>query len=358
MSLPFLHPYIGLSSGLNTRQAASGAASAGGWVELGRTTLGSTADTISVASLADKRYLMVLGHCLPSGDIIYNFRLNGDTGSNYTTRYCDNGAADGTDVSISSAYVAGGPIATQQFGVSYLANYSTKEKLCISHAVNQNTAGVGDAPSRREAVTKHAQTTNPISQYTAFNTQAGDYASGSEVVVLGWDPADTHTNNFWTELANVTLTGAGDTLSSGTFTAKKYLWIQAYHNSTGGDTRASLRVGNGTVDSGNNYAYRRFDSNSGSEATFTTTDRMSASSGAFTSTSFWNIFIINNSAQEKLAIIHETRATTTGAGTAPYRLESVGKWTNTSNQINIVELFNDQAGDFGIGSIIKVWGSN
>ena len=32
----------------------------GGWVELGRTTLGSAADTISVASLADKRYLMIL----------------------------------------------------------------------------------------------------------------------------------------------------------------------------------------------------------------------------------------------------------------------------------------------------------
>jgi hypothetical protein len=33
---------------------------AGGWVELGRTTLGSAGDTNSVASLADKRYYMIL----------------------------------------------------------------------------------------------------------------------------------------------------------------------------------------------------------------------------------------------------------------------------------------------------------
>ena len=33
---------------------------AGGWVELGRTTLGSAGDDITVSSLADKRYYMIL----------------------------------------------------------------------------------------------------------------------------------------------------------------------------------------------------------------------------------------------------------------------------------------------------------
>ena len=352
MSLPFLHPYIGLSSGLNTRQAASGGG-AGGWVELGRTTLGSTADTISVASLADKRYLMVLGHCLPSGDIIYNFRLNGDTGSNYTTRYCDNGAADGTDVSISSAYVAGGPIATQQFGVSYLANYSTKEKLCISHAVNQNTAGAGTAPSRREAVTKHAQTTNPISQYTAFNTQAGDYASGSEVVVLGWDPADTHTTNFWTELASVQGTASSQILSSGTITAKKYLWIQGFAGDNGGGHNSAIQFNNDTA---TNYATRRSLDGGADDASWLSQAYAQVGTN---SNCFFNYFIINNSANEKLCIGHFAQRSTAGAGTAPARGEFVCKWTNTSAQITEIDLMQQTTSiNWGTDVYMKVWGSN
>jgi hypothetical protein len=35
-----------------------GGGGVGGWVELGRTTLGSAGDSISVASLPDKRYYM------------------------------------------------------------------------------------------------------------------------------------------------------------------------------------------------------------------------------------------------------------------------------------------------------------
>jgi hypothetical protein len=36
--------------------------------------------------------------------------------------------------------------------------------------------------------------------------QAGTFNTGSQkLVVLGWDPADTHTSNFWEELASVEL---------------------------------------------------------------------------------------------------------------------------------------------------------
>ena len=49
----------------------------GGWVELGRTTLGAAADTITVSSLADKRYYMILNSNLASGTINDNYILNG-----------------------------------------------------------------------------------------------------------------------------------------------------------------------------------------------------------------------------------------------------------------------------------------
>ena len=71
----------------------------GGWIELGRTTLGSTSDTVTVSSLADKRYLMILSNSLNSGAIAGRLRLNTDSGSNYAYRASDNGGADFTATS-------------------------------------------------------------------------------------------------------------------------------------------------------------------------------------------------------------------------------------------------------------------
>ena len=38
---------------------------------------------------------------------------------------------------------------------------------------------------------------------------SGSWASSSEMVVLGWDESDTHTTNFWQELADTTFTSSG-----------------------------------------------------------------------------------------------------------------------------------------------------
>ena len=68
MSFPFLQPYAGLGNSLQTAQAAGGPGGAvGGWVELGRTTLGSKNANINVSSIPDKRYYMILSN-LPATD--------------------------------------------------------------------------------------------------------------------------------------------------------------------------------------------------------------------------------------------------------------------------------------------------
>ena len=355
MSLPFLQPYFGLSNSLQTAQASAGGGVVGGWVELGRTTLGSAGDAITVSSLADKRYYMVLGDLRASGTIDPHMRLNSDTGNNYSYRYSDNGGADGTGTSSSIMLHGAGNSTTPQFAVSYLTNYSTKEKLLLNFAIVQNTAGAGNAPTRRESVSKHAQTSNPISVINSHNSGTGDYASGSEVVVLGWDPADTHTSNFWTELASTTISTTGDTFNTGTFTAKKYLWIQYYVTGTA-PIRIFNRFGNGTVDTGNNYSTRR-NINGTSEDTITTASGIAWIGANAAKSQFANLFVINNSANEKLVIGHLIDWATSGAGTAPNRKENVGKWTNTSNQANIFGIHNDDAGDITSG-YIKVWGSD
>jgi len=325
----------------------------GGWVELGRTTLGSASDTITVSSLADKRYYMVLWNIIPTGNVFHEARLNGDTGLNYASRFSTNGGGDGTGTSqpILSNGVAGG--STPAFHVGYWANYSSKEKLGITHSVGQSTAGASTVPIRREIVGKHAQTLNPINEFQAYNSNTGDYGTGSEVVVLGWDPADTHTNNFWEELASVNASGSSTNLSSGTITAKKYLWVQCYSEGTGGDIFTAFNNDNGP-----NYA-RRFSLDGGADSTSGSIPSISNmhNSGRAGEEAFSNWFIINNASNEKLCIGHSIQQAGTGATFAPRRNEFVAKWANTSNQITEID-FDSVSGNFGTNSILKVWGAD
>jgi|APSaa5957512535_1039671.scaffolds.fasta_scaffold28240_4 hypothetical protein len=329
----------------------AGGGAVGGWVELGRTTLGSAGDTISVASLADKRYYMVLRNTLASGNIELTYRLNGDSGNNYAWRRSSSGGADVANGSRS--FMNSSDSSTHGFSVDYFANKSDKEKLTLGNLVFQGTAGAGNAPSRAEYVGKHAQSSNPISEIQSFNSQSGDYDTGSEVVVLGYDPTDTHTSGgFWEELASVNASGSSTNLSSGTITAKKYLWVQLWTSDVAGDVDTTFNN-----DTGTNYA-RRYSTNGGADTTTASASSLNNLLGAGNGTkTFSNTFIINNSANEKLSITNHIRQNAAGAATAPTRMENVGKWANTSAQITEIDI-DSASGNFSSTSTLKVWGAN
>jgi len=356
LSLPYLQPYFGLSNSLQTAQAAAGGAGAvGGWVELGRTTLGSAGDLVSVASLPDKRYYMILGDYLPSGNFNGKYRFNNDSGSNYARRNSGNGASDSTAVSqteFQTDTIAGNNYV--QFDIGYVSNLASKEKLIQMHTIKHDGDGASISIKRIESVGKWSNTSDAISRIDCVNTSAGSFASGSECVVLGWDPADTHTTNFWEELASVELGSAGDLLDSGTFTAKKYLWVQCYIKNSGA-AQVSFTYNN---DSASNYSYR-FSNNGASDTTNVNFTRFVPINDVTTGHGqFVNMFIVNNSANEKLTIAHGVGTDTPGAGTDPQRRETISKWANTSSQITRIQSDNTQAGDYDTGSIIKVWGSD
>jgi len=217
------------------------------------------------------------------------------------------------------------------------------------------TAGAGNAPSRIEIVSKWANTSNAINRIQTEGTMTD---SNSEMVVLGWDPADTHTSNFWEELASANATS--NELSTGTFTAKKYLWVQYYLKPTGGTVNGKIRLNN---DTGSNYSDRI--NYEGGEDTHTSLGFWfghAAGSGGTTTNAniFCNMFIINNSSNEKLAIQHLVDTEDgTGAANAPSRSEWVNKWSNTSSQITQIDIDRDGGtGTYDSTSFIKVWGSN
>ena len=322
----------------------------GGWKELGRTSLGVGDDNITVSSLANKRYLMVLQHSIQSGVIGNLWRVNSDTGTNYAIRLSENGGADATATSAAAAGQGVTASANDTFATMYLSNSTPNEKLGISHFIGRNTIGATNAPAKSEGAFKWANSVDAVSAITGYNDQAGSFAAGSEVVVLGWDGADSHTTNFWEELASVNASGSSTNLSSGTITAKKYLWVQAWLKNTTSHTTA-LTFNNDTT----TYAYRLSD-NGGADATSTSQANISVYS-AVTTPIFVNMFIINVSANEKLVIGHTVSQSTAGAATITDRREFVGKWDETASQITEIDL-DSSSGNWDSASIIKVWGSD
>lgn len=159
------------------------------WAKNGTTTLTGTADTVSVATLPDTKFNFCIGHALGTGGAIYmGIRLNNDSGTNYAVRKSYNGGTDSTHTSNDSIQFMGNAFtSTDIFGVGYLINISSEEKLFIGFSVAENASGAGTAPAREEQADKWANTSSVVDQFDIFNTSAGDYDTDSNVTVIGSD---------------------------------------------------------------------------------------------------------------------------------------------------------------------------
>ncbi len=72
------------------------------------------------------------------------------------------------------------------------------------------------------------------------------------------------------------------------------------------------------------------------------------------------MFIVNKADKEKLLLWWaQSAGSSTGAGNRPQRRYGVGKWSNTSAQIDDMRLHNQvSGGDNAAGSFIKIWGAD
>ena len=316
------------------------------------TTSGTPSYTAAFSCLTAKPYMMVLQHGIPSGNISSRLRLNFDTGSNYAQRGSRNGASDSTGTSRDNVSFSLNPgNASDEFLTAMVNNTADQEKTWVSHGID-GTTGAGNDPNHSEIVGKWTNTSDSITSVNVYHTESGDYASGSECVVLGCDPDDTEGTSVWEELKSVSLSSGADTLDTGSFTSKKYLWIQAFIPE-GAAHHGYIYFNN---DTGANYA-RRGSINAGSDIT-TAPDNEINWSHATNSAKYLNMFVINKSDKEKLCIAEYMDYNSAGAGNAPNRIEWVYKWANTSAQISSVKLYNQEnsSTDFPSGTLLKVWG--
>ena len=157
----------------------------------------------------------------------------------------------------------------------------------------------------------------------------------------------------WQRLAHAELGSGGDTIDTGTFTAKENLKVIGFIKATT-TVRTQFQFNS---DTGSNYANRN-SANGGSDSTNTSVGRMYLNDLDRSSDCYFEANITNKSDKEKLVIYHDNWQDATGAGTAPMRTETTGKWANTSAQITSIQLLNDRAGDFASGSYITVFGAS
>jgi hypothetical protein len=154
------------------------------WEELGRTTLGSAGDVITVSSLPARKYLKLLIFASATGGTITgNLSFNNDTGNNYARRASTNSAdsnSTGNSVLLTMQTAVAANVLLAEVNIS---NASALEKFITGVA----TYGVSGATAPTQTIVggKWINTAAQINRIDIVNAGTGDFAIGSEVVVLG-----------------------------------------------------------------------------------------------------------------------------------------------------------------------------
>lgn len=151
--------------------------------ELGRVTLASSGDLLSIPSIPVRNYLKIYVHVSSTGGTINMLmRFNNDSGSSYAYRI------DGGTAAVNqSSYEIAGAVASQLFTfTAELVNISTVEKMLSGVRVsNFAGTGAGTAPNKSFQEAKWANTSSAITRIDIINSGTGDYATGSQMVIVG-----------------------------------------------------------------------------------------------------------------------------------------------------------------------------
>ena len=158
------------------------------WEEIGRTTLSSAGDTISVASLPARKHLKIIAlYAGTGGTVNARLRFNNDSGNNYAYRYSVNNAADTTGTSQPQLILHDTTSSSGIYAQLEISNAATISKVLTGQIVSANTSAASTAPDKWESAGEWANLTDQITRIDLINSGGGDYISGSELIILGHD---------------------------------------------------------------------------------------------------------------------------------------------------------------------------
>ena len=157
------------------------------WGKAGSDTLTGTGDLMTITDLPANLSNFFISHTLASGQTEPLITFNNDTGSNYAYRYSSDGGSDSTQTSGSNVFTHTASNTTDNSWLMYCINISAEEKLFLMWSMGANTAGAGNAPTRREYAGKWVNTSAQITEIDATNGGTGDFLTGSNITALGSD---------------------------------------------------------------------------------------------------------------------------------------------------------------------------
>lgn len=152
---------------------------------LGRNTLSVAGDTLTVSFTA-KKYLYILVYAYPTaGTILPELRFNSDSGNNYSRQESNDFGAATDSVGQSAITLSTGASTEDHFVEGSITNVAAQQKLCNFFTVEMGATTATGAPDNRRTIGKWANTADQITSITVFNSGGGDFAIGSELIVLG-----------------------------------------------------------------------------------------------------------------------------------------------------------------------------
>lgn len=155
-----------------------------GFKEIGRAILTAVGDTMPITIPAGITFIRLYINAIQSASIQVCIQFNGDTGANYSYRRSADGAADATSGG-SNQLALQAAASHSAFAVVDILNIAAQEKLVISQLTKVGTAGAANVGNRYELTGKWANTSAEITAINVFNLSTGDFAAGSNVIVLG-----------------------------------------------------------------------------------------------------------------------------------------------------------------------------
>ena len=166
--------------------------------------------TSIAGDLASKPYIQILAHNFNTGAVRSGIRFNEDGGSNYCGARSVNGNTTQFDNNGISRMVSDLDMDGSDFTVATFINDTSMEKLGTLYRAHQSGSGATNTPEREEMAVKWANSTESIAKVESINTETGSFASGSECVVLGYDPDAEEGTQFWEQLKSVELSSSDE----------------------------------------------------------------------------------------------------------------------------------------------------